>query len=66
MSGSAGVPLNCPYCGELMAHLLSEEDWHFYHCETCGPITLPPDGLIRRTKASDYPVTKPDDRKHGT
>jgi hypothetical protein len=61
-----GVPLNCPYCGRALEHLHSEDDWHFYQCAQCGPITLPPNGLIRRSEASDYAVSKPDERKHGT
>ena len=46
--------LNCPYCGCAMAHQISQNDWHFYQCEACGPITLPPNGLIRRTQKSDH------------
>ena len=38
-SAGGGLPLNCPYCGRLMVHLHSEDDWHFYDCEQCGPIT---------------------------
>jgi hypothetical protein len=37
-----------------MAHQISQNDWHFYQCEACGPITLPPNGLIRRTQKSDH------------
>jgi len=48
------VGLNCPYCGRAMAHQSSQNDWHFYRCVACGPITLPPDGLIRRTQERDF------------
>ena len=48
------LELNCPYCGRAMAHQISQNDWRFYQCEGCGPITLPPNGLIRRTQESDY------------
>jgi hypothetical protein len=61
-----GIPLNCPYCGRLMAYFLSEGDWHFYDCEKCGPITLLPDGLMRRSEVTDSAVRKPDVKKHGT
>ena len=53
MSGYA-VPLNCSYCGKAMTQLRSQGHWHFYQCERCGPITLPPNGQIRRTNPSDY------------
>ena len=66
MSGGLPVPFNCPYCGLRMAHMLSEENWHFFQCEACGPISLPPDGRIRRSNATDYPVLKLEDRKRET
>lgn len=40
-------------------------DWHFYQCEGCGPITLAPDGLMRRTRASDLEAVKSHAKKHG-
>ena len=49
-----GVCFNCPYCGEALTPLLSVSPWHFYHCNNCGPISLPPNGRIRRTEPSDY------------
>jgi hypothetical protein len=61
-----GLPLNCPYCGQRMAHVWRAEDWHFFECEACGPITMPPNGRIRRSTTSDYVVIKLDDRKHGS
>ena len=33
-------------------------DWHFYQCEGCGSITLPPDGLMRSTMESDFEAVK--------
>jgi hypothetical protein len=52
------VPLNCPLCGRAMVPRRSMNDWHFYQCWTCGPITLPPDGLMRPTKATDDAVSR--------
>jgi hypothetical protein len=49
-----------------MAHVWRAEDWHFFECEACGPITMPPNGRIRRSTTSDYVVIKLDDRKHGS
>ena len=66
MSGPVGVLLHCPYCGRALPHLHSEGDWHFYHCWSCGPMTLPSDGRIRLGKATDYQACKADDGKHGT
>jgi hypothetical protein len=66
MTSNRGVPFNCPYCGRALVYLSSEREWHFYECEACGPITMPPNGRIRRTRSTDYPVSKPEKRKHGT
>ena len=57
------VPLNCRYCGQRLAHLLSQSEWHFYWCDTCGPMTIPPNGLPRRTDPTDYDAI---DREEGT
>ena len=37
-----------------MAPLDSQNHWLFYQCLVCGPITMPPSGLVRRTHDSDY------------
>ena len=55
--------LNCPYCGRAMAHWGRQNHWLFYQCVMCGPITLLPNGLIRRTQASDYAAAM---EGHGT
>ena len=44
-------------------------EWLFYACEPdgCGPITMPPNGRIRRTVGRDYAILpKPEIKKHGT
>ena len=61
-----GAPVNCPLCGKRMAHLLSQAAWHFYWCDTCGPMTVPPNGLVRRTDPTDYDAMDPDEGTHGT
>ncbi len=50
------IPLNCPYCGARVRRIRTEGETHFYRCQKCGPLALPPDGWLRRVH---LPAGKP-------
>lgn len=44
----AGLPLNCPYCGQKLVSVPSDGPTAYYQCEKDGLLVLPPDGPLRR------------------
>lgn len=44
----AGLPLNCPYCGQKLVSVPSDGPTVYYQCVNDGLLILPPDGRMRR------------------
>ena len=45
---SAGLRLNCPYCGQKLVAVLADGPTAYYQCAKDGLLMLPSDGRLRK------------------